>query len=218
MACGLSCPAAWEILVPWPGVELVSPALQGRFLAPGLPVKSLVSTFWLLWIVLLWTNVYLYLFSVLSDIYIVMGLLGHLVILCLVFWGITKLFPPEAESFHLLTSNSQGFQFLHILPNIWASLVAQVVKNLAAMQETRVPSLGQEDPLEKERATHSSILAWRIPRTEEPGGLQSMGSQRVRHGWAANTHTSLTFVIFLKNKKTMDILVGGKWCLIMAFI
>jgi len=63
----------------------------------------------------------------------------------------------------------------------WASLVAQTVKNLPAMQETSVPSLGWEDPLEKEMATHSSILAWEIPWTEEPGGLESMGSQRVRH-------------------------------------
>ena len=55
-----------------------------------------------------------------------------------------------------------------------------VVKNLLAMQETRVRSLGWEDPLEKGMATHSSILAWRIPWIEEPGGLQSMGSQRVR--------------------------------------
>ena len=54
-----------------------------------------------------------------------------------------------------------------------ASLVAQRIKRLPAIQETRVQSLGQEDPLEKEMATHSSILAWRIPRTEEPGGLQS---------------------------------------------
>ena len=53
--------------------------------------------------------------------------------------------------------------------------------NPPAMQETWVLSLGQEDPLEKEMATHSSILAWEIPRTEEPGGLQSMGSQRVGH-------------------------------------
>ena len=60
------------------------------------------------------------------------------------------------------------------------SLVAQTVKNLA-VQETRVGSLGQEEPLEKEVATHSSILAWRIPWTEEPGGLPSIGSQRVRH-------------------------------------
>ena len=59
--------------------------------------------------------------------------------------------------------------------------MAQTVKNLPAMRETQVRSLGQEDPLEKEMATHSSILAWRIPWTEEPGGLQSMRSQRVRH-------------------------------------
>ena len=57
-----------------------------------------------------------------------------------------------------------------------ASLVTQMVKNLPAMQESQVPSLGQEDPLEKVIATHSSILAWRIPWIEEPGGLQSMGS------------------------------------------
>ena len=59
----------------------------------------------------------------------------------------------------------------------WASFVAQLVKNRPAIQETRVRSLGWEDPLEKEMATHSSILAWRIPRTEEPGRLQSMRSQ-----------------------------------------
>ena len=60
-----------------------------------------------------------------------------------------------------------------------ASLVAQWVKNLHAMQETQVQFLGQEDPLEKEMAIHSSILAWRIPWTEEPGGLQSMGLQEL---------------------------------------
>ena len=57
----------------------------------------------------------------------------------------------------------------------------QTVKDLLAMQETWVISLGGEDPLEKEMATHSSTLAWRIPRTEEPGGLQSMGLQRAGH-------------------------------------
>ena len=61
------------------------------------------------------------------------------------------------------------------------SLVAQRLKRLPAMRETQVQSLGWEDPLEKEMATHSSILAWRIPWTEEPDGLQSMGSQRVGH-------------------------------------
>ena len=61
------------------------------------------------------------------------------------------------------------------------SLVDQMVKNLPALWETRVPSPGQEDPLEEGMATHSNILAWRNPRTEEPGGLQSLGSHRVRH-------------------------------------
>ena len=60
-------------------------------------------------------------------------------------------------------------------------MVAQMVKNLPAMQETWVQSLGQEDPLEKEMATHSSIPAWRIPWTKEPGGLWSIGSQRDGH-------------------------------------
>ena len=64
---------------------------------------------------------------------------------------------------------------------MFASLVAQIAQNLTAMQETQVRSLGQEDPLQKGMATHSSILAWRILRTEEPGGLQSVGSQRVEH-------------------------------------
>ena len=62
-----------------------------------------------------------------------------------------------------------------------ASLVAQRLKRLPAMWEARVRSLGQEDPLEKEMAAHSSILAWRIPWREEPGRLQSTGSQKVRH-------------------------------------
>jgi len=73
---------------------------------------------------------------------------------------------------------------------IWASLVAQMVKNLPAVWEIWVPLLCWKDPLEEGVATHSSILAWRIPRTEEPGGLQSMWSQRVGHNWATkHTHT-----------------------------
>ena len=63
----------------------------------------------------------------------------------------------------------------------WAFLVAQLFKNLPAMKETWVRSLGWEDPLEKEMAAHSSILAWKIPWTVEPSRLLSMGSQRVRH-------------------------------------
>ena len=64
---------------------------------------------------------------------------------------------------------------------MWVSLVTQTVKNLPTMRETWVESLGREDPLEKRMATHSSILAWRIPWTEEPGGHHSIGFQRVGH-------------------------------------
>ena len=66
----------------------------------------------------------------------------------------------------------------------WASLVAQMVKNLPAMRETWDRSLGWKDPLEEGLATHSSILPWRIPWPEEPGGLQSMGLQKIGHSWA----------------------------------
>ena len=82
------------------------------------------------------------------------------------------------------------------------SLVAQRLKRLPAMQETWVWSLGWEDLLEKEIATHSSILAWRIPWTEEPSGLQSTGSQRVRHNWA--TSLSLWGVNECRLKRAAD--------------
>ena len=72
-----------------------------------------------------------------------------------------------------------------------ACLVAQMVKHLPTMWETWVQSLGQEDPLEKEMATHSSVLAWRIPWTEEPGRLQSMGVSRFGHNLATKPPTSI---------------------------
>ena len=84
----------------------------------------------------------------------------------------------------------------------WASLVAQTVKNLPVTQETWVRSLVQEDPLELEMATHSSILAWKIPWTEEPGGLQSMGLQRVRHNCVTKTH------IYLSKEKSVAEMEG----------
>ena len=74
-----------------------------------------------------------------------------------------------------------AFVYVTLYCIIWTSLVAQSVKRLPPMRETPVRSLGWEDPLEKEMATHSSILAWRIPWTEELGRLQSTGSQRVGH-------------------------------------
>ena len=76
---------------------------------------------------------------------------------------------------------SPGERIGYPLQYSWAFLLAQMVKNLPAMQKTLVQSLGWEDPLEKGTVTHSSILAWRIPRTEDHGGLQYMGSQRIRH-------------------------------------
>ena len=91
---------------------------------------------------------------------------------------------------------SHAFLHISILP--WASLGAQMVKNPPAMQETWVKFLGQEDPLAKGMATHSSILAWRIPWIEKPGRLQALGLQRVRHYWVANTFTFIYFYIYRK--------------------
>ena len=95
--------------------------------------------------------------------------------------------PLEHMHFSTLSNTHPPSAFTTIQATITnitpASLVAQSGRNLPAVQETWVRSLAQEDPLEKEMAIHSSILAWKIPRTEEPGGLQSMESQRVRHYW-----------------------------------
>ena len=87
----------------------------------------------------------------------------------------------------------------------WASLVGQRVTNLPAVQETGVWPLGWEDPLEEGIATYSSILVWRIPWTEEPGGLQSTGLQRVRHNWVTNTFTFLCCLRFSLRSHIMTI-------------
>ena len=97
------------------------------------------------------------------------------------------LFPPSILTLNQMKSFSMAFYgdcnciFANGYWSVWASLVVQTVKCLSAMLETQVRSLCWEDPLEKEMATHSSTLAWKIPWTEEPGRLQSMGSQRVGH-------------------------------------
>ena len=88
-------------------------------------------------------------------------------------------------------------------------MLAQMVKNLPAMQENRIQSLGQEDPLEKGKATHSSILIWRIPWTEKPGKLQSMGFQRVGQKWVTNfflmtNMTNLSSVQLLSRVRLYD--------------
>ena len=87
-------------------------------------------------------------------------------------WGLKELETTEQLHFHFLSLSSWPYG---------ASLVAQTAKNLPAMQETQVQSLDGEDVLKEGIATHSSILAWRIPWTEEPGGLQSMGLQTAGH-------------------------------------
>ena len=85
-------------------------------------------------------------------------------------------------------------------------LEAQMVKNFPALQETQVWSLGQEDPLEEEMASHSSILAWKIPWTEEPGRLQFMGSQRIGHNWVTNTFFFLSNFRWNKSDREREIL------------
>ena len=85
-----------------------------------------------------------------------------------------------------------------------------MVKNLPAIQETWVQSLGREDPLEKEMATHSSIRTWRIPWTVEPRSLQSMGSRTVGHDWAANTHTH-TCECHQENEGVLGLLGSRIW-------
>ena len=88
------------------------------------------------------------------------------------------------------------------LPQWFASLVAQRLKCLPPTRETQVRSLGWEDPLEKEMAIHSSILAWRIPWTEKPSRLQSTGSQRVGHDWAASPYLLFFSQLFVRPQTT----------------
>ena len=90
-----------------------------------------------------------------------------------------------------------------ILGRLWASLVAQSGKNLLTMQETQVWSLAWEDSLKKDMATHSSILAWRIPWTQEPGRLQSTGSQRVGHSWATKPQQQADIVTHAPKMRTL---------------
>ena len=98
---------------------------------------------------------------------------------------------------------SPGEEIGYPLQYSWASLVAQLVKTLPAMRETWIRSLGLEDPLEKGKVIHTSILAWRILMEREPGALQSMWSQRVRHDWATKYSTLQ--------------LMNQCWCIIITY-
>ena len=94
---------------------------------------------------------------------------------------------------HIKVSTFRRWNYTFCIICKWASFVVQSVKNLPGVQEIQVRSLGLEDPPEKEMAIHPSILAWKISRTEEPGGLQSMESQRVGHDWV----TTLTYLLII---------------------
>ena len=113
-------------------------------------------------------------------------------------WGnIFLLF--QATKFAIFVTVCACLGASQVVPVDQASLVALLVKIPPAMQETWSWSLGGEDPREKEMATHSSILAWKVPWTEEPGRIQSMGSQRVRHDWATSLHPLLIVLIVEKS-------------------
>ena len=113
-------------------------------------------------------------FDTVISIHCLLSLFFFVIILCFVLWLLLLISFPRDFT---VSNNAFG-----------ASLIAQSLKSLPAVQETWVRSQGWEDPLEKEMTTHSSIIAWKISWTEEPGELQSMGSQRVGHDWATNTN------------------------------
>ena len=111
-------------------------------------------------------------------------------------------------SSHLLIFHDNQSLGISIKLSFRFTLVAQTVQHLPTMHETQIRSLGGEDLLEMEIATHSSTLAWRIPRMEEPGGLQSMVSQRVRHDWATSLHSWVPMFIVMDKCKWFE---GKGW-------
>ena len=125
------------------------------------------------------------------------------------------------NAYIILYNHHRDFQYFSCL-SLRTSLIAQMVKNLPATRETRVQSLGQEDPLEKEMATHSSILAWRLPWTEEPSRLKSMGSQRAGHDWATTTNLLIldsferNYHLILKCMATH--LIGSSWLVCLSIL
>ena len=158
---GLSFSMTCGILLPQLGTEPLSPALQGRFLASGPPARSQDSN----------------LHCIISKPMLQFGFPGSSA-------GKESSCNARDSSSISESGRSPGEGIGYPLQCSWSSLVAQMVNNLPAVREIWVWSLGWEDPLEEGMATHSSILPGQSPWTEEPGGLQSMGLQRVRHNWA----------------------------------
>ena len=135
----------------------------------------------------------------------------------------------DSMYFELHCETGCGVYFItYLLLISRACPMAQMVNNLPAMQETWIWFLGQEDPLEKGMTTHSSLLAWEIPWTEQPGGLQSMGSQRVRHNWATNTLMDIWMVTdlchyndvwtFCPNHMTAFGVTRGSWSVLSKWL
>ena len=189
---------------PRPGIEPASPALAGRFLTTGPPGKS--------WREIKNKQPHLVAFHHFSlmlinpnrrwdypeNLFVNLDSL-HIVLTTLRLDG-----PSRVAGHH----GVHHWEVQRLFVCWWASLVAQRLKRLPAMRETWVRPLGWEYPLEKEMSTHSSILTWRIPWTEEPGGLQSTGSQRVRHNWATSlpyslTHSSISYTALYNFLKRM---------------
>ena len=149
--------------------------------------------------------------SNLLDKYTEVELLGHKVVLGFPGSSAGKETACSAGDSSLIPGlgSSPGEGIGYRLQYSWASLVDQTVKNLCVMQETWVWSLGWEDPLQEDMATHSGFLAWRIPRTEEPGGLQPTGLQRVRHSQA--WHKVIPRLIFWGSSTLFSIELTPTW-------
>ena len=143
-------------------------------------LESIIIPSWLFWVVYMISNL---------DVINIFSWVIYECLCVLVLWNMIIYFPGLIVMFYIqkwYATDVSKIPFLASFALRFCSLVAQTVKHLPTVWETWVRSLGQEDPLEKEMAPHSSTVAWKIPWTEERSRLQSMGSQRVRNDWATS--------------------------------